>query len=443
MSAGPDVKSWGRYPRVEGQRLLPLSWTSDALPVPEAGGSLLPHGQGRSYGDSCLNAGGSLLMTQRLDRILGFDPATGVVRCEAGVTLDALLRLGTWQGWFPPVTPGTKFVSVGGAIANDVHGKNHHKAGTFGRYVQRFELVRSDGSRRVCSPTENRDWYEATIGGMGLTGLITWADVQLRRISNPFIVQETLPFQNLEGFLELARESEQDYELTVAWVDSLARGRSLGRGLYYRGNHAPPQFDAVPLARSHLSRRGGLSVPFDFPGFVLNRLSVAAFNFLYYRLRPQGLVHYDPFFYPLDAVHRWDRIYGRRGFLQFQCVLPENDTGLAALREILDRSAHSGMPSFLTVLKVFGDVPSPGWMSFPRPGVTLALDFANRGERTYRLVAELDRATRAGGGRVYPAKDARMSAESFAAYYPERERFARYVDPAFSSSFWRRVHGAG
>ncbi|WP_257453467.1 FAD-binding oxidoreductase [Archangium lipolyticum] len=442
---GTERASWGRYPRVKAQRTSPVTWASDALPVPAGGGTLLPYGQGRSYGDSCLNAGGTLLTTSRLDRFLDFNPATGVLRCESGVTLDAILRLVTWQGWFLPVTPGTKFVSVGGAIANDVHGKNHHQAGTFGRHVPRFELVRSDGSRRVCSLEENRDWYEATIGGLGLTGLITWADIQLRRMSNPYVLQETFTFSNLDEFLALARESERDYEFTVAWVDSLGRGRNLGKGLFYRGNHAPPQFDALPLTKSHLSRRGGLAVPFDFPGFALNRLSVSAFNWLYYHLQrskpSQALVHYDPFFYPLDGVHRWNRIYGRRGFLQFQCVVPESDAGVAALKEVLDRGARSGMPSFLTVLKMFGDVPSPGWMSFPRRGVTLALDFANRGERTYRLVEELDRVTRQAGGRVYPAKDARMAPENFAAYYPERERFSRYVDPAFSSSFWRRVNG--
>ncbi len=442
---GTELRSWGRYPRVTAQRSSPLTWASDPLPVPAGGGTLLPYGQGRSYGDSCLNAGGTLLTTSRLDRFLGFDPATGVLRCESGVTLDAILRLVTWQGWFLPVTPGTKFVSVGGALANDVHGKNHHQAGTFGRHVPRFELVRSDGSRRVCSLEENRDWYEATIGGLGLTGLITWADIQLRRMSNPYVLQETFTFSNLDEFLSLARESEQEHEFTVAWVDSLGRGRNLGKGLFYRGRHAPPQFDALPLTKSHLSRRGGLAVPFDFPGFALNRLSVAAFNWLYYHLQrgkpAQGLVHYDPFFYPLDGVHRWNRIYGRQGFLQFQCVVPVSDAGMAALKEVLDRGARSGMPSFLTVLKMFGDVPSPGWMSFPKRGVTLALDFANRGERTYRLMEELNRVTREVGGRVYPAKDARMGPEDFAAYYPERERFARYVDPAFSSSFWRRVNG--
>lgn len=438
-----QLQSWGRYPRVE-QQVQAVAWRDQALPRVE-GGTILPYGKGRSYGDSCLNGGGTVLSTTLLDRFISFDPATGVLRCEAGVTLEEILRLVTWQGWFLPVTPGTKFVTVGGAIANDVHGKNHHRAGTFGRHVLRFELLRSDGQRLLCSPTENADWYRATIGGLGLTGLIVWAEVQLRRMSNPYILNETIRFRNLDEFFELSRASDADYEYVVAWVDCLRTGKSLGRGHFFRGNHAPPQFDAVPLKRSHLSRRHGLVVPFELPGWVLNPLTVRAFNFVYYhkqlRKRSEQLVHYDPFFYPLDSVHAWNRIYGRRGFLQFQCVVPF-DRGDGAIRGILEEIGRSGLGSFLAVLKTFGDVPSPGMMSFPRPGVTLALDFANSGRKTHALFARLDQLTREYGGAVYPAKDALMSPESFAAYFPKREEFARFIDPAFSSSFWRRVNGA-
>lgn len=438
-----SLQSWGRYPRADAQQAHAVVWRSDLLPAPAPGGSLLPYGQGRTYGDGCLNAGGTLVTTGGLDRLISFDAGTGVVRCEAGVTLDTLLRLAVPQGWFLPVTPGTKFVSVGGAIANDVHGKNHHRAGTFGRYVRRFELVRSDGSRRECSPEQNADWYGATIGGLGLTGLMTWAEVQLRPIHNPFVLSETVPLANLAEFFTVARESEEDHELTVAWVDCLARGRKVGKGLYYRGNFAPPQFDGLPLKKSHLSHGSALAVPFDMPAFCLNRLSVSAFNWLYYnagkRKKGMGLQHYDPFFYPLDAVHHWNRIYGRRGFIQFQCAVPW-DTAQDAIREILERSARGGLPSFLNVLKTFGDVPSPGWLSFPRPGVTIAMDFANGGEKTYRLLADLERVTLQAGGALYPAKDSRMSPQSFAACFPRLAQFKQYVDPAFSSSLWRRVN---
>ncbi len=442
-----SLESWGRYPRVKPgtQRVLPFSWRTERLPSVEEGESLLPYGKGRSYGDGCLNVGHALLPTTGLDRFIEFDPSTGLLTCEAGVSLEDILRLVVWQGWFLPVTPGTKFVTVGGAIANDVHGKNHHAAGTFGRYVRRFELLRSDGTRRECSPTENADWFAATIGGLGLTGLITWARIQLVRMHNPFILQETVPFGGLEEFFQLNRESERDFEYTVAWIDCLARGRKLGRGLYYRGNPAPPQWETLPLVRSHLTRGGGLAVPFNLPSFTLNRLTVSAFNFLYYhrqRGRPSTrLVHYDPFFYPLDSVHAWNRIYGRRGFLQFQCVVPLAEAGGGAMEEILARIARSGMASFLAVLKTFGSLESPGLLSFPRPGVTLALDFAFQGSRTLALFSDLERMTREAGGAVYPAKDACMTPESFAAAYPALPRFRDFVDPAFSSSFWRRVAG--
>jgi FAD/FMN-containing dehydrogenase len=442
------LHSWGRYPTVEPgtQRAVPVVWRGEPLPAPVAGGTLLPYGQGRSYGDSCLNVGGTLLTTDTLDRFLRFDAASGLLTCEAGVTLDAILRLVSPQGWFLPVTPGTKVVSVGGAIANDVHGKNHHVAGTFGAHVRRLELLRSDGSRRICSPSENADWFAATVGGLGLTGLIVWAELQLKRVSNAYILQETVPLPHLDAFFEVDQESGRDFEYTVAWVDCLARGRRLGRGLFYRGQHAPPQFDALPRGHSHLTRRGGgPRVPFDLPGFSLNRLTVGAFNQLYYRkgraAPPRRLVHYDPFFYPLDSVQAWNRIYGRQGLLQFQCVVPAGAGG-GAMREILERIAASGQASFLAVLKRFGDVGSPGLLSFPRPGLTLALDFPNRGERTWRLFAELERVTREAGGAVYPAKDARMSPETFHASFPHAQRFGAFVDPAFSSAFWRRVQGA-
>jgi FAD/FMN-containing dehydrogenase len=441
------LESWGRYPRVKpgDQRVLPISWRTEPLPMAGPGCSVLPFGLGRSYGDGCLNRGQALIPTSGLDRFIDFDPASGLLTCEAGVSLDDILRLVVWQGWFLPVTPGTRFVTIGGAIANDVHGKNHHTAGTFGRHVRRFELLRSDGTRRVCSPTENADWFAATIGGLGLTGLITWAEIQLARMHNPFILQETVPFGDLEEFFRINQESERDFVYTVAWVDCLARGRKLGRGLYYRGNPAPPRWEALPLARSRLTRRGGLSVPFNLPSFTLNRLTVSAFNFLYYH-RQRGrastrLVHYDPFFYPLDSVYAWNRIYGRRGFLQFQCVVPLGEAESGAMRELLTRISRSGMASFLAVLKTFGALESPGMLSFPRPGVTLALDFAFQGERTLALFSELERTTREAGGAVYPAKDACMTPESFAAAYPELPRFRSFVDPAFSSSLWRRVMG--
>ncbi|HUM90212.1 MAG TPA: FAD-binding oxidoreductase [Candidatus Competibacter sp.] len=429
-----DTLSWGRYPRTR-QATIRCHDRHAALPVIER--LLLPYGNGRSYGDSCLNEGGALLHTRGLDRFIIFDPTTGVLRCEAGILLSEILELIVPQGWFLPVTPGTRFVTVGGAIANDVHGKNHHRAGTFGAWIRGFELLRSDGSRRRCSPTENPDWFAATVGGLGLTGLITWAEIQLRRIANPWIASETIRFGGLEEFFAVSAASDRDYEYTVAWLDCTSRGAALGRGLFMRGNHAPALCAARP--RSPVGR---LTVPFTPPLSLVNHWSLKAFNTLYYHRQraeiTRSITHYAPFFYPLDSVLAWNRIYGRRGFLQYQCAIPHAH-GPAAIRGMLEHITRSGMGSFLAVLKVFGEIPAVGQLSFPRPGVTLALDFPNQGTATFKLLDTLDSIVAVAGGAVYPAKDARMSGIRFRAFFPNWQRFNAYIDPRFSSSFWRRV----
>ncbi len=427
--------SWGRFPQVK-QSAERLFWRSDAWPLLErTAGPVLPFGNGRSYGDCCLNEGGVLIDTRGLNRFMDFDPDRGVLRCEAGILLSDIHNITIPHGWFLKVTPGTQFITVGGAIANDVHGKNHHRAGTFGRHVVRFELLRSDGSRLVCSAAENTDLFRATIGGLGLTGLILWAEIQLRPITNPVIEAETLRFRNLDEFFELSEVSGSEYEYTVAWVDCIAKGTSLGRGLFFRGNHAATD-------SGHVSAPGrSTSVPMELPLSLVNGPSLRLFNFIYYH-RPAGggqkSTHYLPFFYPLDSIHHWNRIYGPRGFMQYQCVVPVAD-GRQAIREILERIARSNSGSFLAVIKVFGDIPSPGLMSFPRPGVTLALDFPNRGKTTLDLLERLDEVVRGANGAVYAAKDARMSSNSFRSYFPALEHFRPNVDPRFSSSLWRRV----
>lgn len=436
MTRAVGFESWGRFPRATHE-VRAVQWRTDSFP--KVSGMVLPYGLGRSYGDSCLNDGGTLLAARSLSRFISFDPATGVLRCEAGVTLAEILDFAVPQGWFLSVTPGTKFVTLGGAIANDVHGKNHFADGTFGRHVRAFELLRSDGRRLLCTPGENADYYRATIGGLGLTGLLTWAEVQLKRIHNPFIEAEQIRFGGLEEFYEINAASERDYVYTVAWIDTLATGRDLGRGIYFRGNHAAPIPDGMPTLRKPLE----LAVPVDAPGWVLNPVTVRAFNFAIYRKQLRkvkaGLTTIDPFFYPLDAIHRWNRIYGKRGFLQWQCVVP---MGSGAIGPILAEIARSREGSFLVVLKTFGPLESPGMLSFPRPGITLALDFRNRGEVTFSLLDRLDRIVRESGGAIYPAKDARMSGETFRRSFPGLEGFRPFVDPAFSSSFWRRVNGA-
>ncbi len=434
-------EAWGRFSAFSeyAHQIQTLSWPSDTLSLNGSDRFILPYGLGRSYGDSCLNDDGVLLDMTHLNRFISFDRQQGILRCEAGVTLEEILKLIVLQGWFLSVTPGTKFVTVGGAIANDIHGKNHASGGNFGHHVRKFELLRSNGERLICSPTENPDWFRATIGGLGLTGVIVWAELQLKAIRSPFFAVETITFRNLEEFFEIAIESDDaGYEYTVAWIDSLAKGSSLGRGWFMRGNNASPPFDHT----LRLPKNRHINVPLDAPNFALNYLSVRAFNFLMYHKQQKRvkrkIMYYEPFFYPLDSIGQWNRIYGKSGFFQYQFVIPYDDD-YAAIRFILHKIATSGMLPFLNVFKTFGDIPSLGMLSFPRKGVTLAIDFPKKCQEMLNFLDELDQIVKDNGGVVYPAKDTRMSAASFQAFYPQWQEFAKYVDPKFSSSFWRRV----
>jgi len=430
-------KSWGNYPTAAHRKVLRPTWMDEiTIGLLRENAPLLAHGMGRSYGDSCLNDGGTLMDMRGLDRILHFDPERGTILCEAGVSLGEILLVAVPRGWFLPVTPGTKMVTIAGAIANDVHGKNHHVEGTMGCHVERFELVRSTGEQLLCSPDENPELFAATIGGLGLTGIILWAELRLKRIASSQIEMETDPFSTFDDFIQLSSDGEgRKFEYTVGWLDCLS-GRKT-RGIFMRGNHA-----AAGELRTH-PRSSHLTVPFMLPGFTLNRLSIWGFNTLYYaagRMKSgDRQVHYDPFFYPLDKINNWNRIYGKGGFTQYQCVVPVSEA--AVFQEILERIARAGQGSFLSVVKKFGSVQSPGMMSFPRPGLTLALDFPFRGEKTLKLFAMLDELVLAAKGALYPAKDPRMSREMFRASYPRLEEFRKYVDPALSSSFWRRVAG--
>jgi FAD/FMN-containing dehydrogenase len=348
-----------------------------------------------------------------------------------------ILELVEPQDWFLPVTPGTKYVTVGGAIANDVHGKNHHREGTFGRHVRQLELRRTNGQRLVCSLQENGELFAATIGGLGLTGLIVWAEVQLKKVAGSAIEVETIKYRDLSSFFRLSKESDNDYEYTVAWIDCLASGQKLGRGHFMRGNHAPAR-----RPEPHPAPKHKLSVPVDLPISLINGFTLKAFNRFYYHRqfeeRRPSTVHFEKFFYPLDSIENWNRIYGPSGFLQFQCVVPV-EVSEDAVREILNRIAHANCGSFLAVLKVFGDVKSPGMLSFPRPGATLALDFPYQGRKTLALFENLDEVVFQANGAMNPSKDAHMPAEHFRKYYSAVDEFVKYRDPGITSSFWRRV----
>lgn len=429
------ISSWGNVIRAS-HAIYDLRARDERFPRLPMPSKVLPFGNGRSYGDSCLNVGGALLQTRSLDRFISFDRETGVLACEAGVLLAEILRLVVPAGWFLPAVPGTCYVTVGGAIANDVHGKNHHRTGTFGCDVRRLELLRSNDERLVCSPTENPQWFAATVGGLGLTGVITWAELQLRRIPGPSVSVETIRFANLEEFFALVAEAESASEYTVAWIDCLGRGKHLGRGLLQLADHVAS--DAVDAGAAPAK----MSIPWPLPVSLVNALSLRVFNTLYYRrqlaARRRITQHFQPFFFPLDGIRHWNRLYGPRGFYQYQCVVP-TATAHDATAKLLETISRSGMGSFLAVLKRFGSVASPGMLSFPREGVTLALDFPNKGARVERLFESLDRIVGEAGGTLYPAKDGRMPGSLFRSGYPRWQDFSQYIDPACSSSFWRRV----
>jgi FAD/FMN-containing dehydrogenase len=427
------VRSWGAYPQVD-QQSTALHDRQQLLPS----GSVLPFGNGRSYGDSCLNERGLVVSTAALDKFIAFDATTGRISCEAGVTLKQIIDVVLPRGWFLPVTPGTKFVTVGGAIANDVHGKNHHVEGTFGCHLLRFELLRTDGSRLICSATENTGYFRASIGGLGLTGMILWAELQLKPVANNAIDVETIKYAHLRDFFALSAESDSNYEYTVAWLDCLASGTRLGRGHFMRGNHAPA--GTVDIAH----KPGRLAVPLTPPVSLINQWTLKAFNQLYYHRqrapKKSARVHYDPFFYPLDGIKQWNRIYGRKGFLQFQCAIPQHNSE-SCIAELLQRIVQARFGSFLVVLKMFGSKRSPGLLSFPLPGATLALDFPFVEGKTLPLFAQLDKIVIQAGGRLYPAKDAAMSRTAFQRGYPQWHQLETVRDPNINSDFWRRITG--
>ena len=430
-------RSWGRVVRAGHEVKRPhfRDEIAGLLKLPGPATSL-PVGLGRSYGDSCLNPGGRLIQMTGLERIIELDTVSGHVRAEAGLSVSHLLQRIVSKGWFVATTPGTRFVTLGGAVANDVHGKNHHTAGSFGCSVKSIELVRSDRGCLTLAPGDRSGLFEATVGGLGLTGVMTSVELDLVRINSAYLDVERCAFTNVGDFLALAAASAQTHEHTVAWLDCASGGANLGRGIFQRANWCR---DGELVAHDD---EGGLSVPMDAPNYTLNPVTVRLFNGLYYRAQKGGAakrrLHYERFFYPLDSIRAWNRIYGPAGLYQYQCAIPLATAG-AALPELVRLIARSGSGSFLAVIKTLGPKSSPGMLSFARESVTLALDFPNRGQRTLDLLATFDRVVRAAGGWLYPAKDGRMPAAMFQHGYPQWQKFASHIDPALSSAFWARV----
>ncbi len=434
MSAA--LTSWGRYPRfpqhgrrIHWQQDVPGALSNLSRPVPA-----LAYGCGRSYGDSCLAASDNVLVMSDMDRLLAANWQTGSIVAEAGLTLAELNRIALPLGWFPPVTPGTKYVTLGGAVANDVHGKNHHVAGTFGRHIRNLTLYRSDEGVITVGPTQRPELFAATIGGLGLTGVILTVELQLQPMASARIDERRIRFGGLDEFFELAEANDKNYEYTVAWIDCLAAGRSTGRGHYIVGNPSP----GGELRWEQPTR---LTMPIDLPAPVFSRFGLHMLNSALYRsqLRKEvrRTVGIDGFFYPLDRILGWNRMYGSAGFQQYQCVVPQAESR-RVIRSLLQEIAGSGTGSFLAVLKQCGNLVSPGLLSFPLPGISLALDFPQR-HLNHRLFERMDALVHDSGGRLYPAKDAHMSAADFQRAYPAWQRLEALRDPQLMSRFWQRV----
>lgn len=416
------LEGWGRYPRHESKPLAARAGLHELGHLVSQHQGLVARGNGRAYGDAAIGEDATLLM-RGLDRMKAFAEEACLLTVEGGVLLGDIIESFLPRGFFLPVIPGTKFVSVGGAIAADVHGKNHHRDGGFGATVHSLRLVLPSGQTVTCSPSENGELFRATIGGMGLTGAIAEATIRLRRVETSFIRQQTTVAPNLSAALA-ALDAADEVTYSVAWIDCLAGGAALGRSLIYAGEHALAEEMVDGKERLAVAASKRLSVPVDLPGWTLNRASVMAFNELYFRRgsaagREHTLVQYEPYFFPLDGVGQWNRIYGKRGFLQHQCVVPP-DNAEAVLSEILARFARSGKASFLAVLKKLGE--GSGMLSFPMRGYTLALD-VQVSEEIFPLLDEIDSLVTRAGGRLYLAKDARQSRATFEQGYPELEAF--------------------
>lgn len=424
------LTSWGKYPQIDANVLVPTSTKGFASELHRGVVDTIARGAGRSYGDSALAP--NVLKTGYLNHFLHFDENQGLLCCEAGVRLAEILKIFVPRGWFIASTPGTKLISVGGAVASDVHGKSHHHEGCFSQQVTELTLLLASGETVICSRNSHPELFRATCGGMGLTGIILDVTFQLRPIRSAYLHETTYKARNLEESLALIEEHEST-SYSVAWIDCVSTGNTMGRSLLMIGEFAED-------GRLELSRSNPQSVPVDMPGFILNKYSVTAFNSIYYhrvrQYKTERTVHFDPFFYPLDSLHNWNRIYGKGGFTQYQFVIPKS-AGYAGMAEILKRIAQSKRGSFLAVLKAFGKA-NDNYLSFPLEGYTLALDFKIE-PGLFALLDELDKIVLDHGGRLYLSKDVRMSEETFKRGYPQWKDFADIRERYGATSVFRSL----
>lgn len=435
------IGGWGNYPLADCFVYRSEKW-SDLRELVECQELKIPRGNGRSYGDTALNDGHSLLLLTKLNRFLSFDSEKGILECEGGAMLEEIIEFFLPKGYFLPVTPGTKYVTIGGAIANDVHGKNHHKAGCISQHILDLKLLTASGEILTCSRNQNKELFWATVGGIGLTGIIISARIQLIRIDSAMIDVDYIKATNLEEAFELFRQHDHEYDYSVAWIDCLATGKSLGRSVLMLGNHSP-QSKTKPLLQSKSPFKW--NIPIELPSSPLNSLTIKGFNHFYYNSFKDGshkTIDYNSYFYPLDSILNWNRLYGKKGFIQYQVVFPE-ETSLVGLTEMLKNLSHSKRASFLAVLKSFG-TQNEGLLSFPFKGHTLALDFPIKDQTIFPFLKELDELVLRYKGRIYLAKDSVILPATFKAMYPKLEEFKKIkkeVDPKgiFSSSMSRRL----
>lgn len=417
-----ELSGWGRALTAQVR-----AWRPERTPAVETvlgaerEDGVIVYAGGRSYGDAPLNGGGDVILTERLDRIVSADWKTGAVVCEPGVAIGDLMRAALPHGYAVPVSPGTGFATIGGGIANDVHGKNHDRHGGFGDHIDWFDLMLPDGEVRRVTPDGEPELFAATVGGVGLTGVILACGMKLRRVKSNAVLMKETPARDLDAFLAMQDEARDKHTYVVGWIDATAKGRSLGRGILETADDSQGATDAPMGPRKRM--------PVEMPGFAMNRMSVGLFNALYYHRVPRrGRERHAPltqFLYPLDAIEDWNRLYGKRGFYQFQCVLPDAESPVG-LRKLMEEISQSGAGSFLAVLKTLGG-EGKGYLSFPMRGYTLALDFPAK-PGVDELLERLERITLDHGGRIYLAKDAAMKAESFAAMYPKLDEFRAVLD---------------
>lgn len=442
------ISGWGKFP-LESCNIIRPEIQKDIknIILSKQEQDYIAFGLGRSYGDTPLNKDSAVILTSKLNKMISFNVNSGILECEAGVTFEEIIEYFLPRGYFLPVTPGTKYITVGGAIANDVHGKNHHLDGCFSEHVISFNLLIAEGSVLECSRETNSDVFWATIGGIGLTGIILTATFRLIKVESSYYDVRYEKANNIEKAIQLFQESDDNYQYSVAWIDCLAKGNSLGKSVLMRGNHAKIETldGKQKLNPLEVKKKIKLDMPINLPSFVLNKYSIKLFNTVYYGIQPGGVnksVYFEPFFYPLDSVMNWNRMYGKNGFVQYQAVFPPNQ--VEGLVKMLEKLSSTNRSSFLAVLKSSGH-EGQGMLSFPKKGYTLALDIPIKDASLFPFLRELDELVIKHGGRVYLAKDSTLDPESFKVMYPRLDEFLAVknrIDPdhLFSSSMARRLN---